>query len=421
MKKKLNKRSFSLKKMLKSNRMYQFLSLIAAIALWFALASSDSSANATVANIPVDTTALSNSLESMGMDIVSGGNVTVSVRVEGKREVVGNLTSSDILVTPAAINIDEPGTYSIGLVATKKDSLDDYQIISVLPERIEVVVKKVTSKKVSVEVDTSNVLAEGDLILGQATCSVSEVNLVGSEELLERIDRAVAMVPTKTIVSESTTLKAKMVYFDEAGVEVDVSEGLLTGAEDITITVPVLKTSTVSLRVGYSNVPTGLNTDHISATLSTTSIKVAGPADAIDKVETITVGYIDLSKVEVGKEFTFDIELPSGFVNLDSAQSVTVFFSSDDFAQKGITITNPQILTASGYTGSLTAESLTITVMGLKNDINSLTADDLSVTIDCTEIKNEGDVTAQVVVTAPGGEVVWACNRPTAAVHIQVS
>lgn len=76
------------------------------------------------------------------------------------------------------------------------------------------------------------------------------------------------------------------------------------------VTVPILKTVDLPVKVEFLNAADGLNLEELKYTISNETITVAGPVDEIDNYSEILLGYIDFKSLDLESNFTFDVELP---------------------------------------------------------------------------------------------------------------
>jgi len=427
--KKKQKHRIDFKTLFNDNRFLKIVSTLAAIALWLSVSlGEDNSVTVIIDKVPVDTTAISQSIESVGMEIVGGAEQTVSVRVEGRREVVGNLTAKDIRVTPQiGESITGAGTYSLRLNATKSNNLDSYEIVSVTPERINLTLDRVQSKKFTVEIDITSVSAvDKGLLLGEPTCSVTEVAVKGAQNIIDSIDSVVAKVTPGGVISRSTTYTAKLMYFDAAGNQLDVAKDIIAEIDEVSIVVPVLKEKSMELRVGFTNVPDYLNTDFIRYSLDNKSILVAAPIDVVDSIQNLTAGYLDLSKAQVGSEVSFEIELPAGFVNRDDFTSVKLTLDPAYFSARAFNISSFNVKgVPEGYTVTVKDAAVDgVSMVGLTSDVTSLKEEEISMEIDASSLIADGKITTgerkiNTSVIVSSGKTVWATGSYTVTVNVE--
>ncbi len=68
--------------------------------------------------------------------------------------------------------------------------------------------------------------------------------------------------------------------------------------------------------------------------LSRKQLKVAGPAEKIDALSTLSIGTIDLSTFSLNKVYEMPIELPSDIYLLDNISTITLSFDSSNLETK---------------------------------------------------------------------------------------
>ena len=185
------KRRFSLWKLFENSQFNVVLSIIIAVLAWLIVSMYvKPETEGTVSNIPVQLDYSAQTLQAMGLDVVTEGDApTASVRVTGDRAVLGGLSAEDITVYPRLSNVTEAGQYDLELVAVKNDSSATYTIKSVQPAKITVRFATLTQKKFVVETDTSAVKPQEGYILTNAYATPGEVTLTGPEEEIRSVGR----------------------------------------------------------------------------------------------------------------------------------------------------------------------------------------------------------------------------------------
>lgn len=73
---------------------------------------------------------------------------------------------------------------------------------------------------------------------------------------------------------------------------------------------------------------------------------MAGPAERVDALESVSAGFVDLTKFKLGETVTLSITLPEGIRNLDALQSVDVTFDTYGFATRTVTVSQITVVNA---------------------------------------------------------------------------
>lgn len=100
----------------------------------------------------------------------------------------------------------------------------------------------------------------------------------------ERVDKVVANVAISGQRTESALATAQLEFWDKDG-KVLTDTHITADAEQVEVTIPVLKMKEVPITFEYTGVPQGYNTSVLGAQLSQESILIAGPAERVDALE----------------------------------------------------------------------------------------------------------------------------------------
>ena len=187
------------------------------------------------------------------------------------------------------------------------------------------------------------------------------------------------------------------------------------------VTVPILKTVDLPVKVEFLNAPDGLNLEELKYTISNETITVAGPVDEIDNYSEILLGYIDFKSLDLESNFTFDVELPDNFTNVAHTETVTVTFDWTDMVAKEFTVTNLSLLNVpTDYDARLLTNRITrVRIIGPAQVLETMTSDDLVAQIDLSKRSVEtGQFKTAVTISAPAKNLVWAVGDYTAVVVI---
>lgn len=357
------------------------LSLVIAIATWLTMSfSSEEGTVVTVSDIPI-TVDLSDEAIADGLQTVNDLG-TVSVTVQGNKVTVGSLTKSDIqVVAQNTSSIVSPGSYNLDLVAKKTGMKSDYEIISCNPSSVTVTVDRHRSAEFKVVDNLVYEVEKG--YYATTVLDVDKVTISGAEASISKIDHIAINGTLDGVLNESQTLTCSIILYDDYGEEIKPPYINLSQNE-ITATVTVLPEKTVSIEPKLVNQPLGLAIDSKYMKLTPSEIQVAGPKAQLDTLDTIQLDDLDFR--QVGNKlnvFNFDIKLPADCRNLSNVSTVKVELDFSTFKLKELEITKfTNSGLESGYESDTTTKSLKVKVIGPENQINTITANDLSAKID---------------------------------------
>ena len=391
---KKSRKRLSVNSLVTNDKFMLAISFVIAFFIWvFMSINNGETVNYPVTDIPV-TMELSEDAKNSDLSVVTVDgkpvdDFTATVRVKGNSVTVGSLRSSDIQVYGANLgNIVASGTYTIPLMARQLGVKNNYEIVSVLPSEVTIIVDKNVTTELTIE-SQINATSPLEYYIGAPTLSQQTVILSGPEQSVSKAVKAVVSTDVEKELEETTVLTGlKITLLDADGNEID-DEAISMSPLTVDATIPVLVKKTVPVTLSYSNSPAGFNGDGL-ITIEPSEIEIAAAADVIDSVESITAGTLDLSTLSYGMSpLTYSLVMPEGVRNYSGIDSATVSFDFTGYSTKSFTITN---FTYLNVPEGLAAESsaygsLRVRVIGPKSEVAELTADSISASIDLTGAK----------------------------------
>lgn len=402
----LKKRKTSLSALFNNNKFLLVFSFVISFFIWVALsADGGETANYPISDIPV-TMELSDDAVQDNLKVVSINGVSVddfkaTVRVKGNSVTVGSLTKSDIQVYGANLgNIVTSGTYTVTLLAKQVGVKNNYDIVSLNPSEVTVVVDRNITKEFNIE-GMIEATAPSDYYMGNPAFSTKTVLVTGPEQSVQKVSRAVVSYTADKELTSTTVINSlPVILLDENGNEID-DESLMIDPVEVDVTIPVLMKKTVPLTLSYENKPDGLNTDEFIK-IEPSEIEIAATADVIDTVDSINIGTLNFTELSYGKSLTeYEVVMPEGVRNLNNIDKVTVSFDFSNYSTKPFTITSFKF---SNVPDGLLAvyspySNIIVRVIGPKTEISDMTSSDILSVIDLTDANiGNSDITLNMSV-----------------------
>ncbi len=395
------------------NLPYVLLAIVCAILCWLYVdVTVEPDTRVTIRNIPV-TFVGEEALQEEGLMITDGQDATVSLTLVGTRAVVSQLKRTNITITvDLTTQVTEAGTQSLNYTVSYPNTinLSSVKIRSRSVSSVEVTVVQMGNKTVSVAGSFTGSVAEGYLYDSNAfSFDVTEITVTGEEPQVEQVDHAVATL-TEQNLSETWIGTLALTLVDADGNEVD-QEGLTLSQSEVQATFPVSLVKEISLAVTIVE-GGGATEDDVTCTISPETLKVSGTQEALDGLDTFSVGTIDLSQVVTSERQSFSIDLPDGITNVSGTTVATVTLSIDSsLTTTKVTTTNIQLVNqAEDVTATLVTESLDVRIRGDKDTMSLLVEDDVVVEVDMSDVSSEvtGTVTLPATVKVTGMSDVGA-------------
>ena len=398
-------------------RVLALFSLLVAFFMWFVVISVvDPNQTVTVRYVPVNLEYNSAAYESYGLGIVEKPNMTVNVRVTGDGSVVGGLEAGDLLVYPDYSSVTGVGTYTLRLIVRRADTsiaAQQYEIEGIVSNNyITLTFDEMATKTFPVTVNVIGVEPAEGYFVDTPVASPAEVTLRGPESQMSQVDKVVANVALSGQRTESALATAQLEFWDKDG-NVLTDTHITADTEQVEVTIPVLKMKEVPITFEYTGVPQGYDTSVLDAQLSQETILIAGPAERVDALESVSAGFVDLTKFKLGETVTLSITLPEGIRNLDALQSVDVTFDTYGFATRTVTVSKITVVNApSDTTVTVTTRRLSdVTLVGPEDELDALSEANVVAQVDASASNinvSKGQQSMPVTIVVPGSSTVFA-------------
>lgn len=423
------KGKISLHRWLHNDKIMIVFSLIAAIVIWWIVASGPNNITTQEIDITVPIT-LSNSLAQENNLRVIGNETEVRVRVtvQGARWVVGQLKETEnIQVRANTSNIINPGYHDVDLIATSVDN-GNYEIISWEPQRVTVYCDTWQKAEFEVTADISAVTlakeqADKRYQLGEPRFDTEVlpdgiVTVEGPKTEISQIASVVAAVPEKTIsettIFDDVVLKAYDSNGNEVGTHCNFS------ATMVNITVPVQEYREVDIQYSVANMPEAFTDIANFITISPQTVSLLGTPSAVQEfaasLQTFVVDFDNLdldTLLSNNGQIRIPLNPPESVKILGDAEELVISLNLEGLSTKtmdltlndsNVTILNPPAGTSPSYSRiKLTG----ITLIGSTSSINRIEESDLELVIDMAGAQAEGPTLFQARIQVNGYDDVW--------------
>lgn len=406
------------------NRFLKLLSVLLAITCWFLVVTMiDPSTYDTIRNVPVTVDLTDTIAQKSGLSLLDTEEQYIDVRVKGKTFYVGRLSADDFTATVNLTSVTSPGTYSLEVKVEAKESDGDFEIVSNEPQKLELSFDRLETKTFTLEAYVPNVTASDGYIIDQYTVSPAEITISGPEGTINQIAQCVVENTDRQTITSSVLLDGTLKLKDANGNELS-QKYMNFSANSPAISVPLYRKVSLPLTFDFINVPAGVDVSKIGYVMEPAdSVEVAIPVDAMASIESISLGEIDLRKVDIGKVITMDVSMLAGYLNLDDLSEVSVTFQSEGMDSKVLTCTNIVLKNVPAqYDVSILSERISdIKFVGTKEAIQSLQSSDVVATIDFASmggVINTGEQRVEVSISLNDTLQAWAVGEKSVLISI---
>jgi len=409
------------------------ISLVAAFALWlYVITAVSPGSEKTYYNVPVQ---LQNEgvLEGRGLMITSSmKNIEVDLRLSGNRTDLDILNNSNITVNVDVSNIYEAGEHEIRYSVNFPGEVPNNAISTQkrTPDTVTVVVEERSTKTINVVAEYDTGALDEDYFPDTDNVElVEEFQIIGPKRIVDQVDAAKIVVKLE---KDAEKFDDDCAYFlvDKKGNKLDLSEEDMMLLSDslekkgqIPVSLRVLRLKEVKLEVTVIE-GGGATEDNTEIIIEPATIQIAGSEQLLKDLEVLNIGTVDLSKLLEDTTLEFEIIPPDGTVNKSDATTETTTAKVDirfqNLRTTSLTITQITPMNVpEGMSAQIITKALTLDLRGPKALIDTITEEDVKVTVDFTNAQT-GTSTMEVKVEfAPKFAQVGAVAPPTITAKLQ--
>ena len=365
------------------------LSLLIAICLWFFVVTVVTPEDSQwIYNIPVTFTNEDGLFSDRNLTLTEGRDATVSLRFSGKRQDLLKLNSTNVSILVDLTRVTAPGDWSLSYEYELPDTVSgsDISVEGRSTTTVDILVDKLDTKEVEVQADFVGDVASG-YVQEPIMLEYETVEISGPKELVSRVDHAqVTLERTNLSKSVSDVLPVRLV--DEDGETVE-SADLRCSVDEIGVEMPVYMVKEVQLTATLI-AGGGATEDHAICTIEPSSISVKGDPEALEALNSINLGTIDLATVQKKQTKEFDIVVPNGMQNLTTDGSAKVTVELRNLKTQTFTVTNIELANTPGsdYRVILGTTSLVVQIRGLDEEISEITASNIRAVADLSGLSS---------------------------------
>lgn len=405
----------------KGNLPMIILSLLLAILIWLVVAMTlYPSIPKTIENIPLSVDIAGSPAADSGLSVISCDVDTVDVQLVGSRTQIGNLNAENLTAYVDYENVTSTGKKTLS-IKVKSDSGINYEVKSITPSTAVVELDKYDTLPFEVKPKIPNVkYAEGKTIdPDEFTCEPDIINITGPSAQLAKISSVYAVSDRNLTLDSSYTLNSDEVQlFSEDGTRIDASS-LLFDTSTFTINIPVLTQKTVKPVVQILNAPTDFDQSCLDFKMSADSLTIASNNSFSEIPDTLDIGKIPLSDLDIGYSNTFDISSvleTSGMINKSGIDSITVTLNDEGLAKKEIVLDGSSIRLSNtpndNYDYDILTQKLTISVIGPEGVISELTASDFTADVNLLNADTSQDqFNYDITISCLTHDNVWSVTK----------
>ncbi len=396
-----------MKKLILNNWPLKILSVAIAVILWLVVVNYDNpTKTVTISGIPIEIVN-ADVIEEQDMTYSLTGTATATIRVSARRKIADSLTVSDFRAVADFSSLYNM-TSQIPVTVSCTNSKVSSDSITQVTQSLEVDLENLVEKKMAVQVSTTGTPTSG-YIVGESVCSPSSVTIRAPESFMDQIGSVGVEVDVDDVTQDVQKIST-LQYYSAGGSILDTSEvtELSASTTDINVTVPILNVKSVNITAsvrGLKSVSDGYRYTGIE--IEPDTVEIYGEKSAMANVTSLVLPESELDVSDAAGDIvkTLDLRdfLPEGVSLVDEENyEVTVTMKVEKLATKTFTLDLSSVA-IQNLDPSLKVVSedatMSVTVEGLEADLDSLTEEELSGTIDLDGLSaGSHSVTADIAV-----------------------
>ena len=409
------------------NKVLMVFSLILAVFIWLLVVISLSPTDtAVIKDVPVSIDLTNSVPAQFDLEIFGQSDFTVDVEVSGKRYFVNSksVNKDSVKVIAQTAYVDSAGKHTLALKVSKINETDEFEIVSVSDDFIEVYFDVYKELDFPIE---AKVIADGDIVksgytAGEPVLSAETVTVSGPATEVDNISKVYAELTVERALTETKTQAADIKAYNENGGAIHYLTYNYANSE-ITITLPVYYVVDKPTSVDFTHAPVAFK-DKINYTVSPSSVEAGvHGADADNIPDYISVATIDFSLIKPGKNsFTFDAQKIPSLIILDGTKEFTVDVSVTGCSQRTVNVAKENISfvnAPSGYEVADIVKSIgSVTVCGPQSSLDSLQAADVYAVVDLANIDvNAAEQTVSARLGVKNSSDCWIYGEYTVTIN----
>lgn len=366
--------------MIRNKNVLRLLSVVLALFLWFyVVAVENPYSERKITKIPIQFVN-HEELESRGLAIDYSDVQTMDVVISGSRSDVMKVSADEITATVDLTGYEKGKNYAnITIKVPSKVELVD-QRIQVIPITVEKL--QTAKKKVNIQfTGTASKEKEAKLFAQD----IEQVKVSGAQSQVAKVSKVFADLDVSKLTDNSKKYSLKIYAADAKGKEIT---GVELSHTKVGVQAGLYSIKSVPLSLDLKGEPAAEY--RVSALDAPKTVKIAGFANELEKIDKLVSNPIYLSDLTESKKIPIEITLPEG-VELAEQDAVVLDVKIKGLESKEFAILSSNVSIRGLATGkNATVENATLKVKAYVKDASasSISTDDIALYVDLTGLEN---------------------------------
>lgn len=366
--------------------LYIVISILIAAFVWFYVNYAEI-VTISVAEIPVEFTNEDTTLADRGLMLLNADDITVDLRLQIPRSIVFRFDTDQIRIVADLSSITAPGKQSLGYSILYPNNIAprDVTVDSPPVRTVPVEIGELSRKSVEVRCKVVGSVAE-NYIAGTPEMLPEMLEVRGQQVDIMQVNYAQVTLNISDATSTIVELLDYELYdFNDQRIN---NPNIHPASDRIQVTLPVMTVREVPLTVKYIEAP-GVRFANFDVKIDPKTVTLSGDAATINALDEIVLDTLELSALSENESFVYDIALPDGVNNLSGITSASLNISSQSFQTLEVEATHFRYENlGANRPVSIVTSSLPVTLRGVPREIEGVTAQDVQVIADLSDISD---------------------------------
>jgi len=391
---------------IKGKKFIQILfSVIVAVAVWIYVDTTlVTNTTMKLKGLPIEFSGEETTLADRGFMLLSGYDTTIDLVLEGPRSSLYELDAENVRLVADTDSITAVGTQSLRYTVEYPDSIqrNSVTVKSASAYSVTVSVGELYTKEVPVYCEVIGDVASG-YFKGDVSIDVNTLVLHAQREDLLNVEYAKVEVSAsgahETIIQ---TLNYTLYDYNDIPV---YNDSIRSATKVIQITLPVRTKKVVPLTIDLIGTG-GVLPEKMEYVVEPQTVTLIGEGATLETINSILLDRIYVEDLEPYQTFTYEIKAPIGTTIEGNETTALVTISIEGVIERTLEVGNITCINVPDGYRATAADSISVTVWGIEQDVEKLDSSSIQISADLTDITGEGTYVVPVKIIINGIEGV---------------
>lgn len=310
---------------------------------------------------------------------------TVNVKLRATRRELSRISSTNLVAVIDVSKITLRGNYTIPLTMEYPSGVDAsaVDVVSSSPQSVYFFADQTSTKSIEVRGEFAGKVVEG-YAAGKLSFEPSTITLTGPQSELDKVSYAWISI-SRVDVDKTLEFDTEYVFMDSSDNPVTLSN-VNADANIVAVTLPVTSTKEVPLTVDIIE-GAGATAENVRITVSPQTIIITGDAAALEGINRISIGTVDLSSFTLTFEDKFPILLDNDIVNVTGITEASATIEVMGLETRRFSITNISVTNApAGQKAELITQAIDVTIRGKSDVIEKIQSNNIRAVVDLSTV-----------------------------------